>query len=108
MILKYAIAAAIASSLHSDLSGSTALRDILGRMFGHVLDCLQDADDDVRQMASASLEPVSARLNELLDNDTDKLQRLMRILVDVLSDLDDLGECHIFIKQVYRKRKKQI
>jgi TATA-binding protein-associated factor len=84
MILKYTIAAALAS-------GTSTLREIFSQTFDHVLDCIQNTDDDVRQMASSSLEPVSQRLNALLDNDAAKLERLMQILLDVLSDLDDLG-----------------
>jgi TATA-binding protein-associated factor len=84
MILKYTIAAALAS-------GTGTLREIFARTFDHVLDCVRDPDDDVRQMASSSLEPVSRRLNDLLGDDADKLRRLLQILIDVLSDLDDLG-----------------
>ncbi len=85
MILKYTIGAALASR-------TSTLKEIFALTYDNVLECLKDNDDDVRLMASSSLEPVSMRLNELLDHDHEKLQRLIRILIDVLSELDDLGK----------------
>ena len=93
MILKYMIAAALASNAKNRTAASTdALKTILALTFDNVLDCIRDNDDDVRQMASSSLEPVSKQLNQLLENDAQKLENLMRILIDVLSELDDLGK----------------
>ncbi|CAF0748348.1 unnamed protein product [Brachionus calyciflorus] len=83
MILKYTIAAASASN---DL---TNLKQIFSLTFNNILECIKDNDDDVRQVASSSLEPVSKQLNSLLNEQ--QLDCLIRILIDVLSDLDDLG-----------------
>lgn len=83
MILKYTIAAASASN---DL---TNLKQIFSLTFENILNCIKDNDDDVRQVASSSLEPVSTNLNSLLR--TDQIESLIKILIDVLSDLDDLG-----------------
>lgn len=82
MILKYTIAAASTNDL-------AYLRQILLLTFPNIIKCIQDNDDDVRQVASSTLEPVSKHLNEILP--PDQLQNLIRILIDVLSDLDDLG-----------------
>jgi len=61
MILKYTIAAASASN---DL---TNLKQIFSLTFNNILECIKDNDDDVRQVASSSLEPVSKQLNSLLN-----------------------------------------
>ncbi|RNA12097.1 TATA-binding -associated factor 172-like protein [Brachionus plicatilis] len=83
MILKYTIAAASASN---DL---TNLKQIFSLTFENIINCIKDNDDDVRQVASSSLEPVSKQLNTLLS--PDQVECLIKILIDVLSDLDDLG-----------------
>lgn len=83
MILKYTIAAANAANQLENL------KKIFSLTFENILKCIKDSDDDVRQVASSSLEPVSKRLNNLLN--TAQIESLIRILIDVLSDLDDLG-----------------
>lgn len=85
MILKYTIAAALASGTQQ------TLEQIFEMTFDCILECICDTDDDVRQTASSSLEPVSKQLNQLLRNDLVKLEKLIKVLLDVLSDLDDLG-----------------
>ena len=84
MILKYTIAAASASN-----TDFTNLKEIFSLTFDNILNCIKDNDDDVRQVASSSLEPVSTKLNTLLSSS--QIESLIKILIDVLSDLDDLG-----------------
>lgn len=85
MILKYTIAAASSSP------SITHLQQIISQTFPNILKCIQDTDDDVRQVASSSLEPISTRLNLILADSPSHIQLLVRTLIDVLSDLDDLG-----------------
>jgi TATA-binding protein-associated factor len=85
MILKYTIAAASSSS------SNTRLNQIITLTFPNIIKCIQDTDDDVRQVASSSLEPISTRLNSILADSPSNIELLIRTLIDVLSDLDDLG-----------------
>lgn len=85
MILKYTIAAA------SSLPSFEHLQQIISLTFANILKCIENTDDDVRQVASSSLEPISTRLNLILAHSPEQIELLMRTLIDVLSDLDDLG-----------------
>lgn len=85
MILKYTIAAA------SSLPSLEHLQQIISLTFANILKCIENTDDDVRQVASSSLEPISTRLNRILAHSPHQIELLMRTLIDVLSDLDDLG-----------------
>lgn len=87
MILKYTIAAASSSPQLEHL------QQIISLTFHNIIKCIENSDDDVRQVASSSLEPISTRLNLILDASADEqhIERLVRTLIDVLSDLDDLG-----------------
>jgi TATA-binding protein-associated factor len=109
MILKYTVAATAAAAtknpksimdnldvedLSSDLSKLSSsnlnnLKIIFSLTFENILSCIRDKDDDVRQVASASLEPVSKLIHNLLDEN--RVELLIRILIDVLSEIDDLG-----------------
>ncbi len=66
MLLKYIIAACSAelnnvsnSRVDNDATAIVNLRLIFEHTFDHILTCIRDEDDDVRQVASAALEPVS-------------------------------------------------
>lgn len=85
MILKYTIAAASSSQ------SLEHLQQIISLTFANILKCIENTDDDVRQVASSSLEPISTRLNLILAHSPDHIEMLIRTLIDVLSDLDDLG-----------------
>lgn len=85
MILKYTIAAASSSKSIGHL------QQIMSLTFANILKCIQDTDDDVRQVASSSLEPISTRFNQIMAESAVDVELLIRTLIDVLSDLDDLG-----------------
>jgi len=74
---------------HSHSTSISYLKLIFNLTFENILNCIKDNDDDVRQVASASLKPVSKLLTSVLNEE--KLEALIRILIDVLSDIDDLG-----------------
>ena len=74
-------------NVHS--SSISNLKLIFDLTFENILNCIKDNDDDVRQVASASLKPVSKLLTKILNEE--RLESLIRILIDVLSDIDDLG-----------------
>jgi TATA-binding protein-associated factor len=91
MILKYTIAATSGVTLKkTNINDSMKnLQLIFQLLFDNILNCIRDKDDDVRQVASAALEPVSKYLKNLLNES--QLESLIRILIDVLSEIDDLS-----------------
>ena len=94
MLLKYTIGACsaelrAASSSSTSTSQLSNLRLVFAHTFDNILVCIRDEDDDVRQVASASLEPVSTYLSRLLSGA--QLESLVRILVEFFSSIDDLS-----------------
>lgn len=91
MILKYTIAATSGVTLKKANNNDSMknLHLIFQLLFDNILNCIRDKDDDVRQVASAALEPVSKYLKQLLNES--QLESLIRILIDVLSEIDDLS-----------------
>ena len=72
----------------------SCLEVILRLTFDNITNCIKDSDDDVRQVASQSLIPICERLNEILKRVkpvANECECLIQILVDVLSDIDDLA-----------------
>lgn len=91
MALKYTIAASAALVTDGQRDNYFQnLKLIFDLTFGNILKCLKDNDDDVRHVASTTLEPVSVYLTRLLDSE--KIKLLIQILIDVLTNkLDDLA-----------------
>ena len=68
----------------------SCLECVLKLTFDNIKNCIKDSDDDVRQVSSQSLIPICERLNDILASDNECVL-LIKILIDVLSDIDDLA-----------------
>ncbi len=83
LVLKYLVAA-----LNTRDERET-IKIILNMTFENVLLCISDLDDDVRQVATQTLVPISKELTGFLDNQ--QSEQLMKVLIDVLLIIDDLS-----------------
>jgi hypothetical protein len=82
-VLKYLIAT-MNTKVDNDLIGI-----IIKTTFDNILLCISDLDDDVRQVATQTLVPISKHLSGFLSSQHCK--QLLKVLIDVLLIVDDLS-----------------
>jgi hypothetical protein len=83
MALKYIVGASIATSA----TKSFLLPIVFSLCFDNILKCIKDTDDDVRQVATATLEPVSSYISQFLSQN--QINNLLKCLIQVIEDNND-------------------